>query len=375
MYYTVVKGASTMCKISPNDSVSPTSHLPLHSAKKILIVDDMPSSAMLMKKMLVKYDCATALSGQEALQKLSESQPDIILLDVMMPDMDGFEVCTQIRMNAQYHNIPIIMVTALGDRSSKLKGLQVGVNEFLTKPIDATELSIRVSNILKIKEYNDLLVDYNNTLQKKITEVTQALEISYQETIERLTLSVKFKDNETGNHIIRISDYTRHLASVLGYHNVEILALASQMHDIGKIGIPDYILRKKGPLTPDEFDIMKTHTLIGGTLLDNSTSPFLKIAKIIALHHHERFDGSGYPFGLVGDQISMEGLLVAISDQYDALRMSRPYKPALSHLESLTIITKGDGRTHPAHFSPIVLEAFMDSHHIFNDIFENRVDE
>jgi len=347
---------------------------PQHVVKKILIVDDIPSTAKLMQKLLGKYDCTIAFSGKEALLKTEELRPDLILLDVMMPDMDGFEVCDQIKNNPNLNNIPIVMVTGLGDRQSKLKGLEVGVNDFLTKPIDAAELAIRVANILKIKEYSDFLADYNEVLCKNLIARTQDLENSYQETIQRLTMAVDFKDNETGSHIKRISHYTKHLAILLGYGDANILAVASQMHDIGKVGIPDHILLKEGALTAVEFAIMKTHTLIGGKILDNSLSPFLQTAKTVALHHHERWDGSGYPFGLIGNNIPIEGCIITIVDQYDALRMKRPYKPAFTHLEAFRIITQGDGRTHPSHFSPIILEAFMDSHLIFNDIFETHQD-
>lgn len=345
-----------------------------NNKKKILIVDDVRSTTILMEKLLAQYDCTVAFSGKEALLKANKIRPDLILLDVMMPDMDGFEVCAQIRAHPKLNYIPIIMVTALGDRQSKLRGLEVGVNEFLTKPIDAGELFIRVSNILKIKEYNDFLADYNMILCQRLDEKTRDLEEAYQEMIERLTVSVEFRNNELASHVKRISYYTKHIATLLGYKDIDGLAVASQMHDIGKIGIPDNILLKEGKLTFEEFEVMKTHTIIGGKILGNSRSPFLQLAKIVALQHHERWDGSGYPFALKGNDISLEGCIVNLADQYDALRMSRPYKPAFPHEKTFRIIAKGDGRTMPEHFSPVILEAFMDSHTIFDEIFETYQD-
>lgn len=346
-----------------------------NARKKILIVDDILSNAVLMKRMLAKYDCDIALSGIETLQKLNKSVPDVILLDVVMPEMDGFELCALIKNNSKLQNIPIIMVTALEDKQSKLQGLKAGADEFLAKPIDAAELAIRIANIIKVKEYGDFLTFHNEILSEKLTEKTRNLEDSFQETIYRLTLAAEFKDSDTGSHIKRISHYVRLLASQLGYAEVKVLSLASQMHDIGKIGIPDHVLLKKGGLTADEYEIMKTHTLIGGRILDSSISPILQIGKTVALNHHERWDGSGYPFGLAGDNIPIEGLIVALADQYDALRMSRPYKPPFTHDVASRIITQGDGRIQPEHFSPAVLAAFKDSQRIFCDIYESYKDE
>jgi len=352
--------------------LSPTS--PFHSTQKVLIVDDIVSNANLIKHMLSHYDCEVAASGHDALQKLAENDIDVILLDVMMPDLDGFEVCLKIKSNPRLNHIPIIMVTTLEDKQSKLKALQSGANEFLTKPVDATELAIRVANILKVKEYGDFLNHYNELLCQKLAERTFDLENSYQEAIQRLTMAAEYKDNDTGSHIKRISHYSRHLGEILVYDNAKTLELASPMHDIGKIGIPDNILLKNSTLTPAEYEIMKTHTLIGGKILDCSISPILQTAKIIALNHHERWDGSGYPLGLVGSNIPIEGLIVAIADQYDALRMRRPYKSPFDHETAYRIITEGDGRTSPKHFSPQVLAAFINSHQIFADIFETYKD-
>lgn len=342
--------------------------------KRILIVDDVISNAVLLKRLLSLYCCDIASSGKEALQKINASPPDAVLLDVMMPDMDGFAVCAQIKQTPHLQKIPIIMITALNDKQSKLKGLQTGADEFLSKPFDVSELTIRIANILKVKEYNDFLVCYNDLLAKQLAEKTRDLEHSYLETIHRLTMSAEFKDSDTGSHINRISLYTKHLATLLHYNDVKVLELASHMHDIGKIGVPDHLLQKKGTLTAEEFEVMKSHTLIGAKILANSVSPILQVAKIVALSHHERWDGSGYPFGLTGNEIPLEGRIVTIVDQYDALRMSRPYKSSFSHEKACKIIMQGDGRTHPNHFDPSVLEAFSDTHHIFSDIFNTFQD-
>lgn len=337
--------------------------------KKILIIDDISSNLLLMTRMLTGYSCETVQSGRAALEKLKSYTPDIILLDVIMPDMDGYAVCRAIRSNLLWQHIPVIMITALEDKQAILKGLEAGANEFLQKPVHPLELRLRISNILRIKEYGDYFRQYNKLLQSKLEAVRHDLEGSYLETIQRLTMSAEFKDNDTGTHVKRVSFYARHIAEQIGYPNVKLLTITSQMHDIGKIGIPDHVLLKKGPLTKEEFDLMKTHTLIGAQLLEDSKSPLLEAARIVALHHHERWDGSGYPQGLQGEQIPIEGLIVAVADQYDALRMRRSYKEPFTHEEAVHIITQGDGRTHPAHFSPQILDVFSRTHHVFAEIF------
>lgn len=328
----------------------------------ILVVDDDPRNVKLLETLLHAEGYATlvARNGNEALAVTAAQQPDLILLDVMMPDMGGFEAVARLKADPLTRPVPVIMLTALDDRESKLRALQAGAEEFLSKPIDRADLTIRVRNLLRLKEYGDFLANHNRILDKQVRERTAQLEEAHRDTVFTLVRAAEHKDEETGHHVRRISYYCKALAEAMKlspeFH--EAIYHASPMHDIGKIGIPDYVLLKPGGFTPDEWDIMRTHCTLGATILASGTSRYTRMGAEIALSHHERWDGSGYPNGLKGEAIPLAARIMQICDVYDALRSQRPYKPPIDHQRSVDIITQGDGRTRPEHFDPTVLACF-----------------
>ena len=341
---------------------------------RILVVDDEARNRRLLAGMLEAegYVVAEASGGEEALTLIRSDPPDIVLLDLMMPVMDGFEVARHLKADPVTKALPVVIVTALDERGARIRGLEAGAQEFLTKPVDRWELRVRVRNLLQLKEYSDFLADHNCILEAQVKERTSQLLSSYRETIATLTRAAAYKDEETGGHVARISFYTVELAQALGMDAefCDIIHYASPMHDVGKIGIPDAILLKPGEFEPHEWEVMKTHTGLGAKLLGGNDSPYLVMGAEIAQGHHERWDGGGYPAGLKGDAIPLSARLMNICDQYDALRSKRPYKPAFTHEQTLEVITMGDGRTMPSHFDPAVLAAFKGCAGRFLDIFE-----
>jgi putative two-component system response regulator len=295
----------------------------------------------------------------------------------MMPGMDGYEVARALKGDAATRAIPIVMVTALDDRDSRLRGLQAGAEEFVTKPVDRSELCVRVRNLLRLKALGDLLADHNRVLDARVRERSGQLLGSYRETIATMTRAAAYKDEETGAHVERISFYTVELARVLGMDAefCDTIHYASPMHDVGKIAIPDAILLKPGSFDAREWEIMKTHAALGAKLLRGADSPYLAMGAEIAGGHHERWVGGGYPEGLKGEAIPLPARIMQICDVYDALRSKRPYKPAFAHERALEVITTGDGRTLPSHFDPAVLGAFRSCAGRFRDIFEEHRDE
>ncbi len=332
----------------------------------ILVVDDEPRNLRLMAALLIPMGCQVQMAenGEKTLEMLNEISPDVILLDVMMPGMDGYEVARQVKAQEKTRSIPIVMVTALQGVTDRVKALEAGADDFLTKPVDKTELTARVRSLVKVKAYHDHMKNYQKELESAVAQRTKELEIAIAQlekasldTVYRLSTAAEYKDEDTGAHIKRMSNYSAIVARQLGFkEDLCIRTLhAAPMHDVGKIGIPDRILLKPGKLTPEEWIIMKQHTTMGGRILEKAESPHLRLAEVIALTHHEKWDGSGYPRGLAGKKIPLVGQIVAISDVFDALTSRRPYKEPFSLEKSFAIIREGRGN----HFAPHVVDAFF----------------
>ncbi len=333
---------------------------------RILVVDDEPANRELLEDMLTPlgYQVSLAQNGREALQKVEENPPDVILLDVMMPEMDGFQVAKELKGHEKTIEIPIVMVTALRETKDRIKALEAGANDFLSKPVDKAELRATVWSQMQVNAYHDHMKYYQEELEAEVTKRTQQLREAFEkiktaalDTIFRLSMAAEFKDEDTGAHIMRMSHYSAAVAREmdLDENTVETILYASPMHDIGKIGIPDQILLKPGKLASHEWEIMKQHAVIGGRILEGSDAEFIRLGEIIALTHHEKWDGNGYPKGLRGNKIPLAGRITAIADVFDALTSKRPYKEPFPLEKSFAIIRDGCGN----HFDPNVVEAFF----------------
>lgn len=347
---------------------------PLKAPARILIVDDVPANIRLLERLLTNegYHVQGVSSGADALKAIASTPPDLVLLDVMMPHMNGFEVTEQLKSADTTSHIPVILVTAADDKDVHVKGLAAGAEDFLTKPIKTPELLLRVRNLLRLKDNHDTLEQHRDLLERRVNERTEALHHSYRDSIYLLTQAAELRDNETGLHIKRISHYCQALAASLGLDKdfQEQIFFASAMHDIGKIGIPDAILLKQGPLTAEEWQVMRTHTTLGAEILTGSTSSYIVMGKDIALSHHERWDGSGYPHGLAGEDIPLAARIMSVCDVYDALRSQRPYKKPSDHIKALKVLLVGDERTQPNHFDPNILAAFGKMSSKFAQIYD-----
>lgn len=354
----------------------------------ILIVDDEPANLTLLTHMLHPiYQVRAANSGENALRvAASEPRPDLILLDVMMPGMDGYAVLERLRENPTTVDVPVIFVTALTDIDEEERGLARGAADYIAKPIKPALLLARVRTQLEAKHTRDWLKDKNAILEAEVSRRMVENDLTQLVSIRALAHLAETRDPETGNHILRTQNYVRALALRLGQHprfsafldshTIDLLTKSAPLHDIGKVGIPDCILQKPGPLTPEEWVVMKTHSRIGSDAIEQAERDveqpidFLVLAKEIAHWHHEKWDGSGYPDGLRGDAIPISARLMAVADVFDALISVRVYKPAMSYHQARQIIADGRG----SHFDPDIVAAFLEGFDVMTAIADQYSD-
>ncbi len=361
-----------------------------HTASKatVLVIDDSPDNLTLMSGLLkVLYRVKVADSGAAGLKVARSAQPpDLILLDVMMADMDGYEVCTQLKADLPTSAIPVIFLTARSDTADEEKGLSLGAVDYITKPISPAIFLARVATQLALKASADMLRDQNGYLEQEVARRTRELSIVQDVTILAMTSLGETRDSDTGNHIRRTQNYVKALAQALCSHArfssdltaqvIDILFKSAPLHDIGKVGIPDRILLKPSKLTFEEFELMKTHTTLGFDAIEQAEKalgfevPFLRTAKEITLSHQEKWDGSGYPQGLKGDAIPVSARLMAVADVYDALISRRVYKDPVPHDRAVQIIFQGRG----AHFDPDMVDAFIEIQDEFHAIAQRFQD-
>jgi putative two-component system response regulator len=354
----------------------------------VLIVDDTPENLTIMNGLLKDAHRTKVANGGERALKLAaaEPRPDLVLLDIMMPGMDGYEVCRRLKADAATRDIPVIFLTAKTQVEDERRGFEVGCVDYITKPISPPIVLARVRTHLALKAAADFLRDKNDYLAAEVARRIKQISIVQDVTILAMASLAETRDNETGNHIRRTQHYVRVLAlelrklprfaASLDDAAVELLFKSAPLHDIGKVGIPDAILLKPGKLTPEEFEVMKTHTTLGRdaivaaeTLLDEPVS-FLEYARKIAYSHQEKWDGSGYPEGLAGERIPLSARLMAVADVYDALISRRVYKPPFPHDKAVEIIREGRGK----HFDPDVVDAFLAIHEACRAIAERYAD-
>lgn len=348
----------------------------------ILVADDSPENLTIIHGLLRdKYRLKVATNGEAALEIANaKPAPNLILLDIMMPIMDGYQVIRRLKASPATREIPVIFLTARNTDVDEAVGLEIGAVDYIAKPVSGPILKARVRTHLNLKASNDIIRDKNVFLIREVARRTRELEMVQDVTILAMASLAETRHLETGNHIRRTQAYVRALAKQLQHHprfsllltdtNIELLYKSAPLHDIGKVGIPDHILLKPGPLTPEEFEVMKTHTTLGRDAIEHAEQqiggsvPFLTFAKEVAYSHQEKWDGSGYPLGLSGNAIPVSARLMAIADVYDALISRRVYKGALEHDQAAHVIADGRGK----HFDPDMVDAFLQVNALFRDI-------
>jgi putative two-component system response regulator len=329
------------------------------STAQILIVEDDPAVQRVLERVLKVngfQNVARVPDAETALHLWATRPPDLALVDLHLPGTSGFDFLERIHEEDTGEEfLPVIMITGDASPEVRRRALDLGAHDFLTKPFDTTEVLLRIRNLLRTRLLNRRLLDSNNELEARVRERTQNLEESRREALDHLARAAEFRDDVTGRHTHRVGQLSAGIARALGWDEeaVELIANAAPLHDIGKIGIPDAILMKAGSLTREEFDVMKTHTTIGAAILAGSRAPVFVLAQQIALTHHERWDGAGYPAGVRGDAIALAGRIVCAADVYDALTHERPYKRAMPPEKALAELDASAGR----HFDPAVVTA------------------
>ncbi|MBL7204030.1 MAG: two-component system response regulator [Desulfobacteraceae bacterium] len=344
-----------------------------NSKWKVLVVDDEPNNLQLLGQILQDYQLSFATDGTKALDVAWKVKPDIILLDIMMPEMDGYETCRRLKADPETSKIPVIFVTAMEKMEDEYRGFEVGGVDYITKPVSAPIVLARVRTHLALYDQNRLLEEVVQQRTKQLRQAFQKIETYSLDSIYRLTRASEYKDEDTGAHIQRMSHYSAAVARKmgLGENVIKSILYGAPMHDVGKIGIPDRILLKPGKLDAEEWEIMRQHTTFGGKILEGSKAGYLKLGEVIALTHHEKWDGSGYPKGLKGKEIPKVGRIVAIADVFDALTTKRPYKEPFPLDKSYRIIREGLG----SHFDPDVVDAFFAVEDEILEIKEKYKDE
>jgi putative two-component system response regulator len=336
------------------------------NVQTVLVVDDLPENIDVLSNLLSgQYRVKAANNGNDAIKIACQFPPDIILLDVMMPVMDGYEVCRQLKNDPRTRRIPVIFITAIDDFGSEEQGFSLGAVDYITKPLNPSIVLARLKTHLQ-------LYDQNRVLEEKVKQRTNELDSSRLEIIRRLGRAAEYRDNETGLHVIRMSYYSRIIAEAIGLNNDECDTIlnAAPMHDIGKIGIPDKILLKPGPLDAEETAIMRKHAEFGAGIIGEHDNLLLKAAHSSALTHHEQWNGKGYPQGLIGEKIPLIGRIIAVADVFDAVTSKRPYKSAWPIEKAIELINREKGH----HFDPKLATAFLDNIAKVKEIMEKHGD-
>jgi two-component system response regulator RpfG len=361
MRYVILTGNDTE-QLSNQPYMSARRQSILKKSKKVLIIDDQTTGRTILQKIIQQIDDnldVTAFgSPTAALDWVEDHDPDLIITDYRMPEINGVEFIRAIRQKPHCENVPIMMITVVSEKEVRYEALEAGATAFLTRPIDQIECRTSCRNLLKMHEQHLIIQDRADWLARQVEVATEQIIQREKETILRLARAGEYRDEGTGNHVIRMAKYSRQIAEALGQFSKEEcddLEYAAPMHDIGKIGIPDGILLKPGKLNEYEWDIMMTHTTIGHAILSDSQSRYMQIGAIIALNHHERFDGKGYPNGLKGEEIPLIARVVAVADVFDALVSARPYKQAWESDEAVAYIQQQAG----THLDPECVDAFV----------------